>query len=259
MNSHPGSWTRSTRNFAIQEQNTPFLPSTVCSSYIKGTSKTVSLSLWVSTLRHINQCRPSAIFYVYWRIVPPKEKIQGLRCRIPCGDCPAPYVKETQNFSEWLRRHQWDFKKKDMQGSTLAEHTERKNHTITFKNSTILEKKRNWWKCLLLEFWHIHNTQGNVNQSAGTLASSYISELRWDTQDTMRKPTPKHGLNFEMQQSHRAISRTPVTSKRWHRALWKTTTRTHQSLWSRGRAARETLGIQISDGVRIFLSYFSHS
>ncbi|CAN7978019.1 unnamed protein product, partial [Ixodes persulcatus] len=153
--------------------------SRMCVPYLHGTSEVLARVLRpygiavthkpVSTLGH---------FLPLPKDRPPKEKAQGLIYQIPCAECDASYVGETKNFPERLRRHKYDVKKKDIQGSALAEHAQKTCHVIGFDSSSILDTERNWRKRLLIESWHIQNTSNNLNRSTGTLPSSYIHGLK---------------------------------------------------------------------------------
>ncbi|CAN7976424.1 unnamed protein product [Ixodes persulcatus] len=151
----------------------------MCAPYLHGTSEVLARVLRtygiavthkpVSTLGH---------FLPLPKDRPPKEKAQCLIYQIPCAECDASYVGETKNFPERLRRHKYDVKEKDIQGSALAEHAQKTGHVIGFERSFILDTERNWRKRLLIESWHIQNTSNNLNRSTGTLPSSYIHGLK---------------------------------------------------------------------------------
>ena len=162
------------------------------SSYIKGTSETISRILQpynirvahkpTTTLRHL-------LTNVKDRDEPNNR--QGAVYKIKCSDCQASYIGETgRNLNTRLTEHKRATRNADA-NNHIAVHHQLTNHNIDWDSAQCLTYSTNYFQRLTLESWYTNLEQTPLNRCQ-TLPAPYKRLIRDETKTdkrTSNRPT----------------------------------------------------------------------
>jgi hypothetical protein len=95
----------------------------------------------------------------------PKEEMAGAVYFIPCKDCPATYIGETERpFKKRLQEH----KRPSSKNNPIVEHNKEYGHSIMESNIKILERETGWFlKRGVKEAIYIRANQCTLNRDQG--------------------------------------------------------------------------------------------
>ncbi|XP_066263270.1 uncharacterized protein [Branchiostoma lanceolatum] len=138
---------------------------TVSIPYIKGISETL-MRLYRS--KGI-QCQFKPINTIRRNLVAPKDKIKKLErsgtvYHIPCADCPATYVGESERpLSARLQEH----KRPSYVSSPVVQHVAKQKHKIDWDNVKVLDQDSDWFSRGVREAIQIRRQRSTLNRDRG--------------------------------------------------------------------------------------------
>ncbi|KAI8483456.1 hypothetical protein Bbelb_387880 [Branchiostoma belcheri] len=138
---------------------------TVSIPYIKGISETL-MRLYRS--KGI-QCQFRPVNTIRRNLVAPKDKIKtldrsGTVYHIPCADCPATYVGESERP---LRARLQEHKRPSCVSSPVVEHVARKKHNIDWDRVKVLDQDSDWFARGVREAIQIRRQCSTLNKDRG--------------------------------------------------------------------------------------------
>ena len=94
----------------------------------------------------------------------PKDKVCGAVYYVPCNDCDASYIGETERqVKKRLQEHQRPSNK----SSPVVQHHKSTGHKVNVKNIRILEKEDNWFRRGIKEAIYIRANNSSLNRDQG--------------------------------------------------------------------------------------------
>ena len=100
----------------------------------------------------------------------PLEKHCNIVYQIPCSGCSKVYIGEIiRRLETRLKEHQEALKRGMTEKSAVAEHAWDKEHSIIWKEASIIDRARRHKELLLKEALHIHMTPADqrLNREGG--------------------------------------------------------------------------------------------
>ena len=133
--------------------------------YVQGTSEALRRILTKHGVQvHLKPYNTLRQFLVNPKDPKPKEDMAGAIYYIPCGECDASYVGETERpFKKRLQEH----KRPSNKSSPVVEHQQSAGHRIDETNIKIIEKEEDWFKRGVKEAVHIRANKCNLNRDRG--------------------------------------------------------------------------------------------
>ena len=105
-----------------------------------------------------------------------QESRSSVIYRIPCADCSRSYVGQTgRNLSQRIREHRRAVDNFDMDTSALAEHANKEDHWIAWKDASVIDQHPVLQSRCSVKSWYINNLPGILNQEKGSLPEAYLS------------------------------------------------------------------------------------
>ncbi len=133
--------------------------------YISGTSDALRRILIKHNIQvHMKPFNTIRQFLVNPKDPVPKDKVCGAIYYVPCNDCPASYIGETERpFKKRLQEHQRPSNK----SSPVVQHNKSTGHKVNDKNVRILEKEDNWFRRGVKEAIYIKANNSTLNRDQG--------------------------------------------------------------------------------------------